>query len=55
MKDEIWKLIATHNTSELSDEQRAAIKAEIEADSAALMEECRLRKLQREAERKRKS
>lgn len=54
MKDELWKIMHDHGTSLLSDELRAAIKEDIEADSAELMRQCAERKAQREAEQKAK-
>jgi len=52
MRDDLWKLINERDTAGLSDEQRAAIKADIESDSDALMRQCAERKVEREAERK---
>jgi hydrogenase maturation factor len=54
MKDELWKIVHDHGTSLLSKELRAAIKDDIEADSAELMRQCEERKAQRKAERKAK-
>ena len=47
MRDDLYKLISEHGTSRLTDEQRAAIKADIESDSAELMRLCAERKAER--------
>lgn len=49
MRDDLWKLIDGQDTAQLSHEQRAAIKADIEADSAELMRQCAERKAERKA------
>jgi hypothetical protein len=54
MKHELWKLINEQDTAGMTDEQRAAIREDIKADSADLMRQCAERKAERMAERKAK-